>query len=127
MKRNAQLEEALRRSVPDSEIPPALHTSIIRAVQRAGPPVATVRRRSTARWVPAAAALALACALWAWHAGSRTALPPSGLERASAALATSQKMAQAAPVAALAPLTEEWQRLNRDLDNTAQFLLAALP
>jgi len=36
-------------------------------------------------------------------------------------------MASTVPGTALAPLTEEWQRLNQDLDNTTQFLLATLP
>jgi hypothetical protein len=36
-------------------------------------------------------------------------------------------MARTMPAAALAPLTEEWQRLNQDVDATAAFLLATLP
>ena len=34
-------------------------------------------------------------------------------------------MAQDIPAAILNPLSEEWNRVNCDMDNTAQFLLAA--
>jgi hypothetical protein len=36
-------------------------------------------------------------------------------------------MARAVPSAVVAPLTDELQKLNQDLNNTAQFLLASLP
>jgi hypothetical protein len=58
---------------------------------------------------------------------SRPAAAQSAFERAGTTLAASEEMAWTAPATAVAPLTEEWQRLNQDLDNTAQFLLAALP
>jgi hypothetical protein len=59
--------------------------------------------------------------------GSKSAAAQSAFERAGATLATSEEMALAVPGAAVAPLTQEWQRLNQDLDNTTQFLLATLP
>jgi hypothetical protein len=127
MKKNAPLDLALRSSVPDSEIPPALHSSIMRALQGAGPSASPARKPAIVRWLPIASVVALACAAWAWHLGPNSAPPQSAFERAGMALATGQEMARAVPVTALAPLTEEWQRLNQDLDNTAQFLLATLP
>ena len=36
-------------------------------------------------------------------------------------------MASAVPSTMLAPLADELKRLNQDLDNTAQYLLASLP
>jgi hypothetical protein len=127
MKKNAILDEALRGSVPASEMPPALHASIMDAVRLAGPPAPPMRKQSIARWLLAPAVALLVCAVWAWHFGSRPAAPHIAFERAGSALATSREMARAVPGAALAPLTQEWQRLNQDLDNTTQFLLAALP
>jgi hypothetical protein len=67
------------------------------------------------------------CALSAWHVASRPTPARGAFEPAGRALTTSEEMASTVPGTALAPLTEEWQRLNQDLDNTTQFLLATLP
>jgi hypothetical protein len=127
MKKNAQLDQALRRAVPESEMPPALHASIMRAVQGAGAPAPPLSKPSVLRWLSACVLIALIGGAWVWHTNFRAGQSRSAFERAGLALAASREVAQAAPVTALAPLTEEWQRLNQDLDNTAQFLLAALP
>jgi hypothetical protein len=49
------------------------------------------------------------------------------LAPAVAALDLSEEMARTMPDAVMAPLSDEWQRLGRDLDRTTQFLLASLP
>jgi hypothetical protein len=121
------LDQELRKSVPQAEPSPALHASIMREVRTAARAATPGRRLAVLRWLPAPALATLLCALWVWHHASVPAQSRSALESASTALAASREMAQAAPVSALAPLTEEWQRLNKDLDNTAQFLLATLP
>jgi hypothetical protein len=43
------------------------------------------------------------------------------------ALQVGGEMARAVPSAVVNPLADELNNLNRDLDNTAQFLLASLP
>ena len=127
MKKKALVEQFLRRSVPQTGMPPGLHGSIMRAVQTSGPPLPAERKASLGSWVPVLAVVALIGTVWAWHLGLRPAPTPSAFERAGTALATSREMARAVPATALAPLNEEWRRLNQDLDNTAQFLLASLP
>ncbi len=46
---------------------------------------------------------------------------------ATTALEMGGQAARAAPAAVVTPLAEELARVNRDLDSTAQFLLASLP
>ena len=121
------LDHALRDSVPQPEPPPALHASIMRALRMDARPVPSVRKSSILRWLPAPAFAVLVCALCVWHFTSVRSPSRNAFETASTALAAGGEMARAVPGTALAPLTEEWQRVNQDLDNTAQFLLAALP
>jgi hypothetical protein len=124
---SSALDQALRSSVPQPEPPSDLHASIMRSVRGAGRLALPAPKASIVRWLPAPAFAALVCALWAWHVVSVQAPARSALARASTALAASGEIARMVPTTALAPLTEEWQRLNQDLNNTAEFLLAALP
>ena len=127
MKEYKPVDQALRDAVPELEVPPGLHTSIMGAVRTLGPTIPSARKPSSLRWLPASALVALFCVVWAWHMGSKPAPAQSTFERAGTALATGEEMALAVPGAAVAPLTQEWQRLNQDLDNTTEFLLATLP
>jgi hypothetical protein len=127
MKEYRPVDQALRNSVPELEVPPGLHTSIMHAVRTRGLPAPPVQRPSSWRWLPAPMLVALFCAVWAWHLASKPPPARGAFERAGTALATSEEMARAVPATAVAPLIEEWQRLNQDLDNTAQFLVATLP
>jgi len=124
----AALDRALKQSPPEPGAPPSLHSSILAAVRAAARP-----GLAALRWAPAAGlglclALILAGAWWPRH---RPAQPPGPIAQAlaapSAALDLGGQMTRAMPAAVLAPLSEELDRLNRDLDHTAQFLLANLP
>jgi len=121
------LDQALRNSPPRPEPPAALHASIMRTARSAGRPAQPARHLRLLRWLPAPALAALVCALWTWHAAPIRAPSPNPIEIAATTLAGSGEMARTMPAAALAPLTEEWQRLNQDVDATAAFLLATLP
>jgi hypothetical protein len=121
------LDQALRDSLPQPEAPSALRAAIMREVRSAGRPAVSAPMKSLLRWLPAPAFAALICLLLVRHNASPPTPSPGALQSASAVLMASGQIAHAAPASALAPLTEEWQRLNQDLDNTAQFLLATLP
>lgn len=122
------LDQALRNSPPKQEAPPALHASIMRSVCEIRRPAPLARKPSSiARWLPAPALAALVCALLAWYNASVRTPSRTAFAHAGTALTTSGEIARTAPATALAPLTEEWQRLHQDLDKTAEFLLAALP
>jgi len=106
-------------------MPPALHHSIMRSVRASIRPEAQGRFPNLLRWLPAPtlAAIALVVGLAVFHRShSQQPLPP-----AATVLEAGHEIAQAVPGAVMTPLTEEWRKLNQDLDNTARFLLASLP
>jgi len=124
------LDSALKQAPPRPQAPPGLHRSIMQAVRAAERTQADPRGLVFLRWMvaPLVAALALV-AVWQGLRG-RVAPPSKGaqsLAAATTALEMGGQLAQAAPSAVVAPLSDELARLNRDLDNTAQFILASLP
>ena len=124
------LDRALKETAPKLQAPPSLHRSIMLAVQAVERPAETPRGWSFLKWLPAPALVMLAL-LVAWYAQRGPVRPPApnpqSLAAATTALEMGGQMAQAMPSAVVAPLVAELERLSRDLDNTAQFLLASLP
>jgi hypothetical protein len=124
------LHRALTQSVPIIETPAFLHDSIMQAIQAADRQAPAQRSPVLLRWAPVPA-LALVMLLAVWWA-LRSPLQPAHrdaqpLAAATAALEVSGEMARTVPSAVVAPLSEELERLNLDLNNTARFLLASLP
>ena len=82
------------------------------------------------RWLAApAGAVLLLMAVWL---ALRSPGRPLVQDRPSLAVVTialemSGQLAHTVPSAVVAPLSDELERLNRDLDDTAQFILASLP
>jgi hypothetical protein len=124
------LDRALKETAPKPQAPPSLHRSIMRVVRAAERPAAAPRGSSFLKWLPGPALVALAL-LMAWHVQHGQVRPPppdqQSLAAATTALEMGGQMAQAMPAAVVAPLADELERVHRDLDNTAQFLLASLP
>ena len=128
------LDQALRHAPAPPEVDAVFHSSIMRKVRAAKAAAAPQRKTNVLRWLPAPAFASLAV-LFIWAASrqlpptpARTPVPDTrSLAAASNALEVGNLMARTAPSAALGPLSEEWDRVSRDLDNTAQFLLASLP
>jgi hypothetical protein len=125
------LDHALRRTVPEPKAPTSLHCSIMRAVARATKRSSAARReRGILHWAPAPVfALIVVFAAW-WVLNSpmrQSAQNTQSLAAVTTALEIGGQMAQTVPSAMVAPLSVELERLNRDLDNTAQFLLASVP
>ena len=91
-------------------------------------------KHSILRWLPAPALVALTV-LGVWYALHQpvpaTVQTPVPNTQSLAATATALEMSDLVvrdiPSAVLRPLSEEWARVNLDMDNTAQFLLASLP
>jgi hypothetical protein len=131
--RCAALDRALKQSTPLPAAPPSLHSSILAAVRAHACPPAARPGLAALRWAPAAAlGLCLALILaGAWWLQRRPPQPPGPIAQAlaapSAALDLGGQMTHAMPAAVIAPLSNELDCLNRDLDHTAQFLLANLP
>ena len=124
------LDRALKEAAPRAEAPGSLHQSIMQAVRAANRPAAAPRQPSMLRWVPVPvfAVMLVLGVLWVLQSPVRppaqTAQP---LAAATTALNLGNQMVRTMPSAVVAPLSDELERLNRDLDKTAQFLLASLP
>jgi hypothetical protein len=124
------LDRALKETAPKTEAPASLHSSIMQAVRAANRPAAAPRPMAVLRWVPVPvfAVVLVLVALWVLQSPVRppvqTAQP---LAAATTALHLGDQVVRTIPSAVVAPLSDELQRLNRDLDKTAQFLLASLP
>jgi hypothetical protein len=125
------LDRALKQSVPKPNAPPTLHSSIMRAVRAAErPAVESGRELAFLRRVPwSVVAVMVVIAVWyVSHGPERLpARDAQSLAAATTALEMGGRVARAAPAAVVTPLADELARVNRDLDSTAQFLLASLP
>jgi hypothetical protein len=123
------LDRALKETAPRPQAPPTLHRSIMQAVRATERP-APLPGLSFLKWVPAPVLVVVALlVVWQAQRGPvRSPAPnPQSLAAATTALEIGGQMAQSMPGAVVAPLADELARLNRDLNNTAQFLLASLP
>jgi len=127
------LEQRLRNSVVRPAPPLSLRYSIIKAVQgqKPGGALAAKVQRPFLRWLPAPAfalLILLAFGVW-WSArrGSTPAIQPDLLASASSALEVAPQVTRDMPARALSPLNEEWNRVDRDVNNTANFLLTSIP
>jgi hypothetical protein len=123
-KRTQALGQTLR-SLPPSGLP--LHDSIMRAVRDAA-------RREQPRHAPvltwlaawgAVAALAVVCL----YLGFLRPKPPGSqaLDGPVMVLEMSENMSATMPSYVMSPLSDEWARVDRDLQSTTQVLLASLP
>jgi hypothetical protein len=129
----ARRADALGRALASQTPPPAdpaLHNAIMRAVRetarRGQTRVAPVSFSLTAvSTVTAVVALAGVCL---WLANHR-AVPAGGPTLAGPGLVfeMSQQMPNAMSSAMLAPLTNEWELVDRDVQDTTQILLASFP
>jgi hypothetical protein len=128
----ASLEQALKKEPVETPLPPSLHESIMRAVRAAEQRRVPVSNHGL-RWIPAfgLAAVALIGVWLAIHDSSRHAPMPANTTlpfgSAATVLELKGKVANDLPASVMAPLTEELAHINRDMAQTAQFLLAALP
>ena len=127
------LGRALKKPSPAAPMPPTLHSSIMKAVRASGRPDPARPRQAALHWLPAPA-LAASVLLGVWWTINRsgTLSPPNGgsqptLAAAPTVVEAGDQMTRALPSAVIAPMTDELDRMSRDLDSTAQFLLASVP
>jgi hypothetical protein len=125
-RRTQALGRALRNPPPSH---PAPHEAIMRAVRaKAAARREQPRRASWAVWLAAPASVALLAVVCYW----KVAPPPAPADGPSLAgavqvLEMGETMSGAMPSAVMAPLTQEWARVDHDLQNTTQVLLASFP
>jgi len=133
----AALESALRKSGPDTEFPATLHNSIMRAVHAARrerktrvSAFAVLQRFAEMRWLRItglAALILLGIWLSIHNRPQRMNSNTQSLPEISTALTASQEIVDALPSATIGPLSDELDKVNRDFNRTAEFVLAALP
>ncbi len=120
------LDAALKDTAPSPAATPELHGSIMRSLEGADRPARLRLRAPVLRWLPASALVVLALGIW-WAMQPPPSPRPEALNVAVDALELRSELSRTMPDAVVAPLSEELARLNRDVDNTTKFLLAALP
>jgi hypothetical protein len=128
------LDSALKQAREDSDLPPALHDSIMRAIRSTSRPGHSHSKSSLWRWVPVPV-LGLAALVgisWLMHQPRQHGItsvtqPPPSLAALTSALTIGTEMTQTMPASMMAPMSEELVRVRLDVDNTANFLLASLP
>ena len=131
------LESALRGSPPGTEFPPELHDSIMNAVRTAHRAenieisgIGLFQRIIQVRWLPVtgfAGLILLGVWLSIHNHSAATTQNAQPLAEISNAFATSQELMNSLPSVTVGPLSDELDKMNRDLDRTAEFLIAALP
>jgi hypothetical protein len=128
--------QTLKASSPENSAPPWLHQSIMMAIMRSDAQAAIAPRRHF-RPLLLAASVATLIALLAGVAAVHftpshprlavTAADAASLSMAGSALEMGGGLIRQAPHDALAPLSDEMQRLQSDLDRAQRFLLTSLP
>ncbi len=128
------VDQALKKTQSVPKAPDSLHASIMRAVRSTESVEDFGRQISWPRLIPAAALTAVMIlsvlgVLRYSHPPVKISPPAeeSSLAIASSALETGNCLVRTVPEAALSPLSDEILRLNRDLTNAQNYLLATLP
>jgi hypothetical protein len=125
---NRGLDHLLRKSVPMPPPPETLQADILQALHRESQ-LPTRPHLPRLAWLPIPAAALVLLIAWALldPTGDPAVSDTSPLDSTGAAIELSGRLAHSAPDVLLAPMADELERLNRDLDSTAKFLLANLP
>jgi hypothetical protein len=105
----------------------SMHDSIMRAVRAAARQEQPRRAPALAWWLGSASAAALAVVCF-WMGTHRSA-PPGGksLDGAVMVLEMGEQMPKTMPSLVMAPLSDEWARVDHQLQNTTDVLLASFP
>ena len=123
-RRTEALGRALR-SVPSAEV--GLHNSIMRSVRNAARRDET-RRSPVPSWLSPAAAVAALTLVCIWATLHRPTPPGrESLDGALMVLEVSEQMPNTMPKMVMAPLSDEWARVDHDVQDTTQVLLASFP
>jgi hypothetical protein len=122
------LERSLRTKAHQAFVPADLHDSIMTGIRNRGAKIDSRQDSASARWLRwmPAPALAASVIVGLVYYRSNTPPEPTPTSMALATLELGETMAQSLPVA-MKPLSEELDRVQQDLDQTAKFLAASLP
>ena len=114
-----------RPALPPSD--PSMHDTIMRAV-RASTRRERPQRAPVLSWLTASVALVALALVGALLVRLHGGLPGRQMmDQADLVLEMSETMPTNVPSLVMAPLSDEWTRVNHDVRGTAQILLASLP
>jgi hypothetical protein len=124
----ARQTEALGRALRKVPAPaPSQHDAIMRAV-RASARNEKVARSFSPSWLAVSTAVAALAVMFVWIGMHRPTTPGrQSLEGAAMVLEMSEHMPDTMPTMVMAPLSNEWARVDHDVRNTTQVLLASFP
>ncbi len=122
-----ELDSELRGGVTKAQVPANLHQSIMRSVRAAGRQAPVAAYPSPLAFAALAASIVLATAVM-YRVGAWDSAPKeNSLAVATSTLDSGAQMAREVPATALAPLSDELARLDRDVAHATEFLLGSLP
>jgi ferric-dicitrate binding protein FerR (iron transport regulator) len=123
-KRAQALGQTLRNLPPSA---PPIHDSIMRAVRSAARP-APPRRAPVLFWLSTSGAVAAVAAVCFYLTYLHPKLSgQQALDTPVAVLEMGENMSKTMPSFVMSPLSNEWARVDHDLQSTTQVLLASLP
>lgn len=123
----AEVERGLKDSLSKQEPPAGFSDELMRAIRSAERPTHARPAPPTGHWLAAPSLTAVLILALAWFWGPPAHRPAPELDAASAGLDLGVTMARGLPSSVVEPLSQEWLRLDQDLDRTAEFVLASLP
>jgi ferric-dicitrate binding protein FerR (iron transport regulator) len=128
LERFTRRTESLGRSLRRPPLADAsMHDSIMRAV-RAAAREQQPRRVPGVAWLAVSASVAALVVVCLWIGIHRSAQPGGqSLNGAAMVLEMGERMPDTMPALVMAPLSDEWARVDHDLQNTKQVLLASFP
>jgi hypothetical protein len=131
---SSALNHALKSQLPSPEDCPLLHDSIMRAVRTSMHARAAQKQLAWPRWVPVSSLglLVLLGALMAiqFFSTMNMKVQPENSQTfaaAGSAIELGGSLVREAPDVAMSPLSDEMQKLDRNLVDAKKFLLASLP
>lgn len=132
-----ELEFALRESAPASRFPPHLHNSIMGAIRAANHQEPNrvsaglfLQRLTQLKWIPlggVAVMMTLGVLIALHNRAAQNISTAQSIAEISSAFTASQEIVDSLPAVSVAPLSDELDKVNQDLNHTTDFLLAALP
>ena len=131
---SSALNHALKSQLPSREDCPLLHDSIMRAVRTSMPARAAEKQPAWPRWVPVSSLgllvlLGVLMIIQFFPTMNVKVQPENSqtLAAAGSAIELGGSLVREAPAVAMSPLSDEMQKLDRNLVDAKKFLLASLP
>ncbi len=133
-KNSSRVDRALKSQLNEPEDCPQLHAAIMRAVRTAGHAQAAAKQPAWPRWIPVSGfglliVLGILAAFQYFSHFSDKIQHENlhSLAAAGSAIELGRSLVREVPAAAVSPLSDEMQKIDRNMTEAKQFLLASMP